>query len=139
MKNFLIALCLCLLLLFPQLAEAQTSRNPCYTTGTKSTQGIDNCVSVGIATPLPTYQGGASFTNITTSTDTVVKASAGTLQGFTVNTAGTSVVFYDNIACSGTKIGTFTATTQASIKIDAAFTVGLCATTVGGDITVLWR
>jgi len=136
MKKILILLAL---LLLPQLAEAQTSRNPCYTTGALTTQGILNCIGVGTATPLPTYQGGATFTNITTSTDTVIKTSAGTLQGFTVNTAGTSVIFYNNTTCTGAKIGTFTTAAQTSIKIDAAFTVGLCATTVGGDITVLWR
>lgn len=135
MNKFLIIL---LLLLCPQLALAQGTRNPCYTT-TGQTGLAPNCIGVGIATPLPVYEGGASFTNITTSTDTVIKASAGTLQGFTVNTAGTSVIFYNNTACSGAKIGTFTTAAQISIKIDAAFTVGLCATTVGGDITVYWR
>jgi hypothetical protein len=34
-------------------AEAQTSRNPCYTTGAQTTQGIPNCISVGTSTPLP--------------------------------------------------------------------------------------
>lgn len=126
------------LILFPHFAEAQTTRNPCYTTQGQSGQ-IPNCIGVGVATPLPVYQGGASFTNITTSTNTVIKTSAGTLQGFTVNTAGTSVVFYNNTTCTGATIGTFTTAAQTSIKIDAAFTVGLCATTVGGDITVLWR
>jgi hypothetical protein len=121
-------------LLCPQLANAAPARNPCYTT----TSGT-NCIDVGTTTPLPTYQGGAAFTNITTSTDTIIKTSAGTLQGFTVNTVGTSVIFYNNTTCTGAKIGTFTTTVQISIKIDAAFTVGLCATTVGGDITVLWR
>lgn len=135
MKKFLI---LALLLICPQLALAQTSRNPCYTSQGQ-TGTIPNCIGVGVATPLPTYQGGASFTNITTSTDTVIKTGAGTLQGFTVNTAGTSIVFYNNTTCTGAKIGSFTTTAQASIKIDAAFTVGLCATTVGGDVTVLWR
>lgn len=126
-------------LLFATVANAQTSRNPCYTTGAQSTQGVPNCIGVGTSTPLPIYQGGATFTNITTSTDTVIKTSAGTLQGFTVNTVGTSIIFYNNTTCTGAKIGTFTTTAQISIKIDAAFTVGLCATTVGGDITVLWR
>lgn len=124
-------------LLVPHTALAQSQRNPCYNTNTGGQ--YSNCVGVGTATPLPVYQGGASFTNITTSTDTVIKTSAGTLQGFTVNTAGTSVVFYNNTTCTGAKIGTFTATAQISILINAAFTVGLCATTVGGDITVLWR
>ncbi len=124
--------------MLPTFAQAQSSRNPCYTTQGQSGQ-MPNCIGVGTATPLPVYQGGATFTNITTSTDTVIKTSAGTLQGFTVNTAGTSIVFYNNTTCTGTKIGTFTTTAQTFILINAAFTVGLCATTVGGDITVLWR
>lgn len=127
------------LFLISSVANAASTRNPCYTTGNAVPSQFTNCIDVGTASPLPTYQGGASFTNITTSTDTVIKASAGTLQGFTVNTAGTSVVFFNNTTCTGAKIGTFTTTAQISIKIDAAFTVGLCATTVGGDITVLWR
>jgi hypothetical protein len=137
MKKFILAIVVSLIAFIP-LAEAQTTRNPCYTTQGQTGQ-IPNCVGVGVATPLPTYQGGATFTNITTSTDTVIKASPGTLQGFTVNTAGTSVVFYNNTTCTGAVIGSFTTAAQTSIIINAAFTVGLCATTVGGDITVLWR
>lgn len=131
---------LIIFLLLPTLAFAQTSRNPCYNTGQGTgINGSTNCIGVGTATPLPTYQGGATYTNITTSTNTVIKTSAGTLQGFTVNTAGTSVIFYDNTTCTGTIIGTFTTTAQTSIPINAAFLTGLCATTVGGNITILWR
>jgi hypothetical protein len=136
MKNFILALILSIL---PTLAEAQTTRNPCYTTQGQTGQ-IPNCIGVGTATPLPVYQGGATFTNIPTATNTVIKTSPGTLQGFTVNTAGTSATFYNNTTCTGAIIGSFTTAAQTSIKIDAAFTVGLCVTTVGaGDITVLWR
>lgn len=45
--------------LFATLAQAQTSRNPCFTTGATTTQGILNCVNVGTFTstsgwgPLP--------------------------------------------------------------------------------------
>lgn len=48
-KIFLILLLVC-----PQLAEAQTSRNPCYNTGQGG--GINsstNCIGVGTSTPLP--------------------------------------------------------------------------------------
>lgn len=38
---------------FTGFSEAQTSRNPCYTTGALTTQGVPNCVSVGTTTPLP--------------------------------------------------------------------------------------
>lgn len=39
--------------LLATLAQAQTSRNPCYTTGAQSTQGIPNCIGVGTSTPFP--------------------------------------------------------------------------------------
>jgi hypothetical protein len=50
MKKILILLGL---LLLPTLAEAQTSRNPCYTTSGQSGT-MPNCIGVGTATPLPT-------------------------------------------------------------------------------------
>jgi hypothetical protein len=45
---------------FTGFAEAQTSRNPCFTTGATTTQGILNCVGVGVSTPLPVILGGGS-------------------------------------------------------------------------------
>jgi hypothetical protein len=137
MKKILILLGL---LLLPTMAEAQTSRNPCYTTSGQSGT-MPNCIGVGTATPLPVYQGGATFTNIAGAASTVIKTSAGTLQGFTVNTAGTSATFYNNTTCTGDTIGIFTTAAQTSIRLDAAFDVGLCVTTVGAptNITVMWR
>lgn len=89
---------------------------------------------------------GASFTNITTDTDTNVKGSAGTVVGLVVNTAGvgsTVKIFNDaDGTCSSGLIGTFSTTAQASVSINAAATIGICAQTAGGtpaDITILWR
>lgn len=48
MKYFLIVIAL----LFSSFAEAQTSRNPCYTTG-NGINGMPNCIGVGTSTPLP--------------------------------------------------------------------------------------
>lgn len=48
MKNLILIFAL----LFPTLAFAQTSRNPCYTTQGQSGT-IPNCIGVGTATPLP--------------------------------------------------------------------------------------
>src|SRR6266496_1532536 len=48
------------LLLISSVAEAQPSRNPCYTTGATTTQGIFNCIGVGTSTPLPVILGGGS-------------------------------------------------------------------------------
>lgn len=51
MKKFVLALVF--LASFTGFSEAQTSRNPCYTTGAVSTNGIPNCIGVGTSTPLP--------------------------------------------------------------------------------------
>jgi len=139
MKKFILILALALFL--PTLANAQSQRNPCYNTALEN--GNQNCIPVGTSTPLP-VGGYNSFTNITTNADTVIKASPGTLVGFSVNTAGatSSVVFYNNTTCTGAKIGTFSTLAQTSFTINAAASVGICATTAGGtpaDITVLWR
>lgn len=91
-----------------------------------------------------TQPAGQTFTNITTSTDTVIKASAGTFVGLSINTIGTTstATVYNNTTCTGAKIGTYSTILQNSLTINAAATVGICVTTAGGapaDITVLWR
>ena len=53
---------------FTGFAEAQTSRNPCFTTGATTTQGILNCVGVGTSTPLPVTSSASSPVNITGAT-----------------------------------------------------------------------
>lgn len=88
--------------------------------------------------------GGNSFTNITTNTDTVVKASAGTFAGIVINSIGTTstATVYNNTTCTGAKIATFSTLVQASLEINATASVGICVTTAGAvaaDITILWR
>lgn len=88
--------------------------------------------------------GGSSFTNITTATDTVIKASSGSLAGISVNTGGASSVatVYNNTTCTGAKIGTFSTAAAVFLPLNVRFTVGLCVTTATGtpaDITVTWR
>lgn len=85
-----------------------------------------------------------SFTNITTNTNTVVKASPGVFGGITINTAGTTsnVIVYNNTTCTGAKIGTFSSLTQGVLSAPVNASVGICTTTAGGaaaDITILWR
>jgi hypothetical protein len=63
MKKILLALGL--LLICPQLAFAQTSRNPCYTTTGQT--GLPNCVGVGTSTPLPVTGSFAGTTSNATS------------------------------------------------------------------------
>ena len=90
---------------------------------------------------------GLTYTNILTSTNTIVKASPGIFAGLAVNTAGTlsQAVVYDHATCTGTIIGTFSTVAQGSVPYNpgVAATTGICVTTTdtGGaaDITVLWR
>src|SRR6267154_4109254 len=78
--------------------------------------------------------------NISTATTTVVKSGAGIFHGFCVNTVGTTVVFFDNTAGSGTKIASWTSTALGCFLMDAQFNTGLTAVTVGAsDITVLYQ
>lgn len=138
MKKFILILALVLL---PQLAEAQSQRNPCYNTALSN--GNQNCIPVGTATPLPVSPQ-SSFVNITTNANTVVKASAGVFAGIAVNTVGvtSSVVVYNNTTCTGTKIGTYSTVAQVVLNVNALATTGICVTTAGGtpaDITILYQ
>lgn len=97
-------------------------------------------------TPWLVQLAGQSFVNITTNTDTNVKASAGTFVGIVVNTAGTgstAAVYNDaDGTCSSGLIGTFSTAAQTSLTVNAAATVGICVTTAGAgaaDITILYR
>lgn len=58
MKYFLIIVAL----LFSTVAEAQTSRNPCYNTG-QGINGLPNCIGVGTASPLPVTLGATPGTS----------------------------------------------------------------------------
>lgn len=140
MKKILILLAL---LLMPTLADAQSSRNPCYNSASTSNPTNQNCIPVGTLTPLPVAPQ-SSFTRITTNTDTVVKASKGLFAGISVNTAGvtSSATVYNNTTCTGAVIGTFSTLAQVVLNVGAIATTGICVTTAGGtpaDITILWQ
>lgn len=62
MKKILIII---ILLIYPQLALAQTTRNPCYLNGQQSTNGIPSCESVSITSPLPVTMTGAASQQVT--------------------------------------------------------------------------
>ena len=86
------------------------------------------------------------YTNITTDTTTVVKASAGVLHTLTFNNpvATETVTLYDNTAGSGTKIGTVTVPASpqpVTLKYDVAFNTGLTVVTATAtsDITVSYQ
>jgi hypothetical protein len=88
---------------------------------------------------------GYSFTNITTSTTTVIKAGPGVLHAVCVNTPAATGTFqmYDNTAGSGTKIGLITsfASVSGCFIYDVAFSTGLTVVTATAtpDFTVSWR
>lgn len=99
--------------------------------------------AVAANTPRVTLAG-SDFVNITTNTDTVVKASPGVFKGITINTLGTtsSVTVYNNTTCTGAKIGTYATLVVASLNFSINASVGLCATTAGAgaaDITLIFE
>jgi hypothetical protein len=103
-------------------------------------------VPVGASNPLPTTAAD-SYRNITTNTTTAVKSGAGTLVRIVVNTKGAAAntaTLYDNLAGSGTRIGTLDTVNGAiaSIEYGCAFATGLTIVTATGtaaDITVVYR
>ena len=128
-----------IVLLAPVAASAQSPTKLCIPTG----QG-NSCQVVGLSNALPVTQAGAAFNNITTNADTVVKSGAGTFVGLTVNTAGTgsTAKVYDNTACSGTVVATFSTAALATWLPGVAVSTGICVTTAGAgaaNITVLYR
>lgn len=85
-----------------------------------------------------------SYTNITTSTTTLVKSGVGGLHSITVNTKGATetATIYDSLTGSGTKIGTIDVSQPGTFTFDVAFTLGLTIVTAGttaADITVSYR
>jgi len=96
MKKILILLGL---LLLPTLAEAQTSRNPCYNTTGQT--GTPNCIGVGTATPLPVTplaatNGGATPYHLVaanTNNSTSLKASAGTVYSIQLGGIGSAPAY----------------------------------------------
>lgn len=82
------------------------------------------------------------YLNITGQATTEVKSGAGVLHTICVNTAAATetITIYDNIAGSGTKIGTITvyASTNPCLTYDVNFTTGLTivTATASSDLTV---
>lgn len=81
-----------------------------------------------------------TYKNLVGAATTNVKAGAGILHTFCINTAGTTVVVFDSLAGSGNKIGSWTTTAQGCFALDVQYTVGLTFVTVGtSDITVAYQ
>ena len=104
MKKLLLAI----LLLIPTLAQAQTSRNPCYLNGTQSTYGVPNCESVAETSPLPTVNSSPSG-------------------GITGNAVGTT----------GAVVGTLAASTTGKTTFICGFNVqAIGGTATVGPVTI---
>ena len=86
------------------------------------------------------------FSNITSATTTVVKKGPGRLVAITVNkaVAASTITIYDNVAASGTKIGTIThpatlTANQYTLPYFCQFVTGLTIVTSStDDITVIY-
>lgn len=123
-------------------AQAQGNTAQQVTPGYLTTSGCPSGY-----TPCFQPTGGASYLNITTSTNTQVKAAPGVFLGLSVNTpqSGDTAVVYDNTACSGTLIGTFSTAAIGVVSAapqGIAFGTGLCVTTTGGtpaNVTILYK
>ncbi len=102
------------LLLFPQLAEAQTSRNPCYTSQGQAGQQ-PNCIGVGTSTPLPVTTGaegllvgtaGAPAVDVVTVQSPITLGSAGFPAASTPisgNASGSTGAVVGTLAANATK------------------------------------
>ena len=87
-----------------------------------------------------------TFLNIKAAGTYILKRTAGTLERITINdvgAVGSSIVFYDNSAASGTTIATLATakTSLGTLDYDAHFDNGLTIVATGtiGDITVVWE
>lgn len=80
------------------------------------------------------------YTNVAGAATTLVKSGSGLLFGYCVNTVGTTLVLWDSLTATGTKIASITPTTVGCFIMNAQFFTGLTAVEVGtGDITYLWQ
>lgn len=142
MKKILIILGL---LLVSSVAEAQTSRNPCYNTTGQT--GLPNCIGVGTTAPLPvvaTPPGGGITGNATGTTSAVV----GTLAAATGKT--TFICGFDVSAIGGTAaVGPITvaglitssmvyqlASSASGVTLSRTFTPCIPASTTNTAITI---
>ncbi len=120
---------------------------PRVTVSTDSTVNAAQSGNWTVASTLSASATGAySYNHIATSTDTVVKASAGTLHGVTVNTKGTiasTVTVFDHATCTGTTIAVIDSLTlTGNFVYDVAMGTGICVTTTGTaapDVTVIYK
>jgi hypothetical protein len=125
-------------------ADAQMQVEIDYATGGANA----NTFALAYYFDAPGYQQpgfGFSYTNVSTDTNTVIKAGTGQLRSIVINKKGTTstATVYDGATCAGTKIATIdTSGGTASLLFDVQFSTGLCITTASAgaaDLTVSWR
>lgn len=140
MKRHILLITAMLLFCFPAFGE-QTVKI-CIDNGID----VNSCVLIDAINPLPVIQSGSNFKNITTNTDTNVKATPGTFVGITTNTAGTTSTakIYNDAdgVCSSGLIGTVDTTKVGTILFGVNASIGICVTTAGAgaaDISILYR
>lgn len=155
---------LILLFLIPlSAAEAQTSRNPCYTSQSPTAEGVTNCIGVGTTTPLPIASSGyaSGTTALTGNAAGTTGAVAGTLAaatgkttyicGFNVSSiggtaatgpitiaglTGSSMVYQLTSSATGTSVGqTFTPCIPASTT-NTAITITTTANGTASAVNV---
>lgn len=108
MKKILIVLGM---LLISTVAQAQTSRNPCYLNGQQSTNGIPSCESVSTTRPLPVTATLSGFnqesvlTPFTATTGGVTSGSFTAGKAIVVTNVGSTNIAYCQLGASATTAG----------------------------------
>ena len=110
---------------FTGFAEAQTSRNPCYSDKGQTTQGIPNCIGVGTSTPLPVTNSGTQ----TVSGAVTVGSYPTGATAITASATGTTAATIATMAAGGA--GKTTYICGFSITSDAASGLAGNATVAG--------
>lgn len=128
--------------LFAGAVDGSNQSVPIYI---KMTDNLDGTCSLNLGT-IATATAPNSYTNITTATTTIVKASAGVLDSIIINSLGTvasTITIYDSATATGTKIGTINSlAVLGALRFNVTCANGLTIVTTGTvapDVTVCWR
>lgn len=126
MKKIILLLAL---LLIPTLAQAQSTRNPCYNSASSSNPTNQNCIPVGTLTPLPVTIPTGSGSGGTVATPSFVTQTSqypATATPITASSTGTTGAVVATLAANATKtnyICGFTISSTATAAIAGTATV----------------
>ena len=144
MKKIILALAF--LASFTGFAEAQTSRNPCYTDKGQTTQGIPNCIGVGTSTPLPVTNSGTQTvsgavtvgsypTGSTAVTGNASAAGTSSVQGVLAGAASkTTYICGFNVTALGTGLSPGPVTIAGLVGSSQVYQMGVLSTGVVGSL-----